>query len=68
MVQHPISEVDQIEERLRGPVNCWLSNVQQIDFARLLVLARYGEDKLSQMKDSIKAVPVYDRPPILPSF
>jgi hypothetical protein len=38
-----MSEVDEIEARLRGPVNCWLTNAQQIDFARLVQLGRRGE-------------------------
>lgn len=40
-----VSEVDEIEARLRGPVNCWLNNNQQSDFARLIVLARSGEHR-----------------------
>ena len=71
------TEVDQIEERLRGPVNCWLNNVQQTDFARLLALARQGESALIQMArmarserqaaDSVEPTRVYDRPPTLPT-
>ncbi len=62
------TEVDQIEERLRGPVNCWLNNLQQADFARLLVLARRGEASERFTDPPLREVPVYDHPPILPSF
>jgi hypothetical protein len=56
-----MSEVDEIDDELRGPVNCWLNNAQQTRYARLLVLARGYE----RMNDT-SPVKVHDRPPSTP--
>lgn len=64
-----MSEVDDIEARLRDPVNSWLNGHQQVDFARLVVLARFGEssrDALARASCPDKEIPVYDRPPTPP--
>jgi hypothetical protein len=37
------SEVDEIEAVLRAPANSWFNNVQQLAFARLLAIARTGQ-------------------------
>ena len=35
-----MTEVDEIEQALRGPVNCWLNSNQQLLFQRLVQIAR----------------------------
>lgn len=58
------SEVDEIEARLRGPVNCWLNNAQQTDFARLVQLARYGEAKRIEARSiPVEPYPTLKEPP-----
>lgn len=58
-----MSEVADIEARLRAPVNSWLKGEQQRDFERLLVLARAGEWALAGLDDPSRPVPVCDRAP-----
>lgn len=68
-----MSEVDEIEARLRDPVNSWLNGNQRQDFARLLAIAKFGESSraaLERAPDLDKAVPGYDRastPPVMRS-
>lgn len=74
-----MSEVDDIEARLRDPVNSWLNGHQQTDFARLVALARQGESvrtgsermlgptsEMERRANAARSTPVYDRPPTPP--
>ena len=62
-----MTEVDKIEERLRGPASSWLNDSQLLDFSRLLVLARQGEGVAKTLITTGTQTPVtisvYDRPP-----
>lgn len=40
---HRMSEVDEIERDLSAAVNSWLNGSQQLQFARLLAIARESE-------------------------
>lgn len=59
-----MSEVDRIEDELRKPVNCWLNSKQQLQFARLLVLAR-GYERMNGTVVAESRIPIHDRPPTI---
>lgn len=61
-----MSEVDEIENRLRDPVNSRLNGNQRRDFARLIVLARDAERLSRPLRSDTSEVRVYDRPPTPP--